>query len=140
MTITVRNKKAELCYFGVYNMFNNKFDQNRPKVCSETEKQFNFKDITFIWHMAKSNFFYWAQNIFDLFSYFRTFSNIFQNILTPLFRTYVGRPRKVGPRNKRGCFQHPTKLVPARYFVKASNCHGDYFDHSTIFFQSVQFH
>ena len=34
------------------------------------------------------------------------YSNIFQNILTPLCRVYIGRLRNGGQRNKKGCFQH----------------------------------
>ena len=41
------------------------------------------------------------------FSYFKAFLNIFLNILTPLFRTYLGIPRNVGPRNKKWCFSIP---------------------------------
>ena len=46
------------------------------------------------------------KTIFALF-YFRAFLNIFSNMLMPLFWTYLGRPRNVGQRNKRGCFWHP---------------------------------
>ena len=52
--------------------------------------------ITLIGHTALTTFFY-----------FITFLNIFYNILTPLFRIYLGIPINVGLRNKRGCFQHP---------------------------------
>ena len=38
---------------------------------------------------------------------FRAFSNIFLNILTALYRVYIIIPINVGPRNKRGSFQHP---------------------------------
>ena len=41
------------------------------------------------------------------FSYFQCILNIFQNILTPLSGTYLGSPRNIVPRIKRGCFQHP---------------------------------
>ena len=40
--------------------------------------------------------------------YFRTFSNIFLNILPPICQIYFGRPRNLGLRNKRGCLWYPT--------------------------------
>ena len=39
-----------------------------------------------------------------LFNYFRAFWNIFQNILRPLCRVYIGRPTNIGPRIRGGAF------------------------------------
>ena len=112
--------------FGAYNMFDNKFDQHRPEVCPEIGKirhvmiknqglsriRKHFKDITFIKHIASmSTYFIGPYSIVDLFTYFRAFLNIFQNILTPLCRVYIVSQRNLGPRNKTGCFQHPP-LIP----------------------------
>ena len=66
----------------------------------------SFSDITFIGHRASlPTFFYRAYSNVDLFTYFRAFLTYFiLKLLMPLYRTYLGRPRNVGPRIKRGYF------------------------------------
>ena len=63
---------------------------------------------TFIRHITfLSTFFYREQPIVNLFPIFRAFTNIFQNILTPLSRTYLGSMRNIVQRISMGRFQHP---------------------------------
>ena len=83
-------------------MVDNKFDQYRPEVCPEIEKQCN-KDIGLRFSI-NVNLFYLAYSIVALFNLFETFLNIFSNIFMPLCRVYIIIPRYVGPRIKRGCF------------------------------------
>ena len=70
-----------------------------PHPCSISRFQSGNMVPAFIW-----------QWLHDLFTYFRAFQKIFQNILTPLCCICNGRPRSVGARIKRGCFQHPPDI------------------------------
>ena len=81
---------------GVHNMFENKFYWYRSGNIKKTLSTFFIRHIIF-----------WP------FFFFITFSNIFLNILMPLFRVYFGRPRNVGirvgaysirPGKPKGCF------------------------------------
>ena len=72
-----------------------------------------------------------AYSIVDLFSYFITISNIFQNILMPLSRTYLRSPRNIITRIKRRCFQYPPMLC---YSVIINSRKNEEKESSTNFF------
>ena len=65
-----------------------------------------------IWKHSKSSF---LSRILNAPYQSKSGFQIFSNLLTPLFRTYLGIPRSVGPRNKRWCFQHRPKW--SSYFL-----------------------
>ena len=79
-----------------------------PRFVQKQEKYFQSKQH----HCQPFSIGHMAYGIVNLFTYFRAFLNIFQNILTPPIPTILEDQKMQVQGNKWWCIQHPPKFPP----------------------------